>query len=79
MLDIINELTKFIESNLLAKEIKLEPDSVLKEIGLDSFSIVEIVLFVERKYGRLIPDELMLPETFTSVRTIASVVQEIID
>ncbi len=79
MTEIIDALSGFIKSNILAKEIALEPDFVLKEVGVDSFSIVEIVLFIERKYGKLIPDHLMVPETFTSVRSIATVVEEILD
>ncbi|MGB0914808.1 MAG: hypothetical protein ACPGVI_01995 [Crocinitomicaceae bacterium] len=79
MSEIINALSDFIKSNILAKEVTLEPDFVLKEVGVDSFSIVEIVLFIERKYGKLIPDHLMVPETFISVRSIATVVEEIID
>ncbi len=79
MSDIITSLSDFIKSNILAKEVELQPDFVLKDVGVDSFSIVEIVLFIERKYGKLIPDHLMVPETFTSVRTIATVVEEIID
>lgn len=79
MTEIIESLSDFIKSNILAKEIVLEPDFVLKEVGVDSFSIVEIVLFIERKYGKLIPDHLMVPETFTTVRSIATVVQDLIN
>ena len=43
MTEIIESLSDFIKSNILAKEIVLEPDFVLKEVGVDSFSIVEIV------------------------------------
>ncbi|MCH2230582.1 MAG: phosphopantetheine-binding protein [Crocinitomicaceae bacterium] len=79
MTEIIEALSDFIKSNILAKDIVLEPDFVLKEVGVDSFSIVEIVLFIERKYGKLIPDHLMVPETFRSVRSIATVVEDIIN
>lgn len=70
------ELIEFISNHILAKGIQLSNETVLKEVGLDSFSIVEIVLFIERKFDVLIPDHKMLPETFISVKNIAQVVVE---
>ncbi len=70
------ELMEFISTQILAKEVHLSNETVLKEVGLDSFSIVEIVLFIERKFNVLIPDHKMLPETFASVNSIARAVTE---
>ena len=64
------ELIEFISTHILAKGVQLSNDTVLKEVGLDSFSIVEIVLFIERKFDVLIPDHKMLPETFISIKNI---------
>ncbi|MBB77899.1 MAG: hypothetical protein CL844_02720 [Crocinitomicaceae bacterium] len=77
MSEITDTLVNFIKSNLLDDEVELEPNSILKEVGLDSFSIVEIVLFIERKYGKLIPDHLMVPDTFISVHSITTVIEKI--
>lgn len=73
----INELSRFIRENILAENVELTADTVLKDIGVDSFSIVEIVLFIERKWGVLIPDHLMVPETFSTVRNMATIVTSI--
>lgn len=73
----IAELTRFIEENILADHVELNPDTVLKDIGVDSFSIVEIVLFIERKWGVLIPDHLMVPETFSTVRNLATIISSL--
>lgn len=70
----IKELSRFIQENILAENIDFSADTVLKDIGVDSFSIVEIVLFIERKWGVLIPDHLMVPETFCTVRNLATIV-----
>jgi len=74
---ISEELKNFICANILDAQVKIDEDDVLKDIGVDSFSIIEIVLFIERKFGVLIPDELLLPETFASIRSIAEVVKKI--
>ena len=77
MKDIIDALHDFICENILAKDVDIDADTVLKDVGVDSFSIVEIVLFIERKYGKLIPDHLMVPETFVSLKSLATVVEKL--
>jgi acyl carrier protein len=64
-------LSKFIEENLVAEGIKIVADSDLGALGLDSFSLIEIVLFLERKFGIELPDELLISENVGSVGAIA--------
>lgn len=77
MEETIKALKEFICSNILDKSIDLTEDTILKEIGVDSFSIIEIVLFIERKFGKLIPDHLLVPETFSTLRSLATVIEKI--
>lgn len=70
-------LRTFICENILAENVEIKDDSILKDVGVDSFSIVEIVLFIERRFGKLIPDHLMVPETFLSLNSLSSVVEKI--
>lgn len=74
---IIEALKEFISENILSEDVELGADTVLKDIGVDSFSVVEIVLFIERKFGKLIPDHLMVPETFVTIRSMAEVVEQL--
>lgn len=67
-------LKHFIETNILTDNLQISEDTVLQEIGLDSFSIVEIILFIERKFDLLLPDELLVPETFTSLNTLTQAI-----
>lgn len=68
------EMIRFLENNILAKGVKITADSALRDVGIDSFSIVEIILFIERKYGFVIPDQHLVPDNFRSIKTIAAVV-----
>ncbi len=77
MEEITKELKNFICANIIDAQIKISEEDALKEIGVDSFSIIEIVLFIERKFGVLIPDEMLVPETFFSIQSIAEVVMKI--
>lgn len=64
------ELCNYIAENILAGEVAVEPDTVLSDIGVDSFSIIEIILFIERKFGVSIPHESLTPENFVSVNAL---------
>ena len=67
-MDIVKkELCDFIAENILAGEVIVLPDTILSDIGVDSFSIIEIILFIERKFGISIPHESLTPENFVSV------------
>jgi acyl carrier protein len=68
--DIIN----FLQKNILAENVSLKADMVLRDVGVDSFSIVEIILFIERKYGLIIPDQYLIPDNFKSVTCIAQLI-----
>jgi acyl carrier protein len=71
---IASELIKFLENNIVSEEIQVSPDQVLYDIGIDSYSIVEMVLFIERRFGVVVPDHLLLPENFKTVNALSEVV-----
>jgi acyl carrier protein len=71
------EIIHFLETNIVHENCTIIANEPLRDIGIDSFSIVEIILFIERKYGKVIPDEQLLPENFQTVQTIARLVAEI--
>lgn len=64
------DLCNYIAENILAGEVAVEPDTVLSDIGVDSFSIIEIILFIERQFGVSIPHESLTPENFVSVNAL---------
>lgn len=71
------DIIHFLESNILSEGIKIYSDSSLREVGIDSFSIVEIILFIERKYDIVIPDHKLIPDNFKTIHTIALTVKEL--
>lgn len=74
---IIAEIKKYIEKNILAETVEIDATTNLKQAGIDSFSTVEIILFIERKFGISIPDEKLLPENFITLQALAAIVQEL--
>ena len=75
---IIEDIKKYIETNILAAEVKIDAATNLKDAGIDSFSIVEIILFIERKYGVAITDDKLIPENFKTLNALAKTVRDLI-
>lgn len=71
------DIIHFLEKNILSEGVNIYPESHLRDVGIDSFSIVEIILFIERKYNITIPDHQLIPDNFKTIRTIANTVKEI--
>ena len=72
---ISENLCQFIRDNLVAKGVAVAPETSLTQLLLDSFSIIEIVLFIERKYGLTLPDEALSQENIESAHTLAGCVE----
>jgi acyl carrier protein len=73
---IADSLCAFIRSNLVAEGVEVTPDKPLVQMGLDSFSLIEIVLFVERQYGLQLPDEALSQENIYSSQTLANYIHQ---
>ena len=69
--EISQTLCEFISGNLVAAEVKVSPSTSLDQLGLDSFSIIEIILFIERKYGLTLPDHELTKENIYSSDSLA--------
>lgn len=76
---VIEDLKGYIHENILSKDVDLTSSTHLQNAGMDSFSTVEILLFIERKYGLSIPDDKLLPENFQTLDAISKIVLELMD
>ncbi|MEP7107065.1 MAG: phosphopantetheine-binding protein [Ferruginibacter sp.] len=75
---IIKDIKKYIEQNITAEDVAIDAATDLQDAGIDSFSIVEIILFIERKYGVVIPDEKLVPENFRTLNSLSLTVLELL-
>ena len=74
---IISEIKSYVEKNILAEGVQVDAGTNLKQAGIDSFSTVEIMLFIERKFGVSIPDEKLIPDNFKTIQSLAAIVLEL--
>lgn len=75
--EISDSLIEFLKSKILAEEVDLQYDTELPDIGVDSLSIVEITLFIERKFGLVLPFEELNSETIGSVGALTECCQRL--
>ncbi len=69
--EISSALCSFLQQNILAKDVEVSPDTELAILGVDSFSLMEIILFIERRFGLILPPESLTPENTTSVSNLS--------
>lgn len=70
------DIITFLKNNILADGVVISAQSNLRESGIDSYSIVKIILFIERQYSYIIPDHLLKSENFDSVEKIAAILEQ---
>ena len=66
------ELLLFATESYELDRNSFDAQSILADAGIDSFSLLELVMFVERSYGIKIPLELLTPENTKSIAAIAN-------
>lgn len=66
----------FLKKNILAEGVSINSQTILRDTGIDSYSIVEIILFIERQYNYVMPDHLLKSENFATVGTIAAILDK---
>ncbi len=67
-----DQLCDFLRANVLAGDVTVQPDTKLSQIGVDSFSLMELVLFIERRFGLELPAEALVPENIVNVRALSA-------
>lgn len=73
-----DELRKFIVTNLMRDpDYPLEDDESLISGGLiDSFSLVELQLFIEQQFGVRIEDTAMTADSADSINLVVGLIEE---
>ncbi len=67
---ISGSLCSFLTESILAPEIEISPTTELSLVGVDSYSLMELILFIERRYGLVIPAESITPENTATVNAL---------
>ena len=77
MNEIEHDVREFISENFILDGERLEADASLTRRGvLDSMGVLELIMFVEERFGVKVPDEDTVPENFDSIERIVRYLDE---
>jgi len=71
------KLCEFARTNFVADGVEFDAHSPLSEAGIDSFALVELVLFCERVLGVRVPDSHLTPTNLASMASLADCIAEL--
>lgn len=75
MHNIVADVREFLRDNFMMDDASLgDDDSFMANHVLDSTGFIELISFVEERFGLQVGDEEMLPENFDSLRNIEAFV-----
>ena len=77
MQDIVAEVRAFLKENFMLEDAVAieEQTSFMDNHILDSTGFIELITFIEERYGVTVGDEEMVPDNFDSLRNIRAYVE----
>jgi acyl carrier protein len=74
---IAGQLCQFARKNYVADGADFDENSPLAKAGIDSFALVELLLFCERSFGVSVPDSHLTGKNLASVASLANCIAEL--
>jgi acyl carrier protein len=71
------QLCEFARTNFVPEGADFDENSPLAHAGIDSFALVELLLFCERVIGVRVPDSHLTGNNLTSMATLARCIAEL--
>ena len=71
------QLCQFAKTNFVAEGATFDENSPLAQAGIDSFALVELLLFCERVIGVQVPDSHLTGTNLTSMASLANCIAEL--
>jgi acyl carrier protein len=74
---IATRLCDFARTNFVAEGQEFNENSPLSDAGIDSFALVELLLFCERDLGVRVPDSHLTGANLTSMASLANCIADL--
>jgi len=71
------DLCRFLVDELLDPSVAFDDHAELSALGVDSFALMEVLLFVERQWNVQVPVELLTPENTHTAAALSACVAEV--
>lgn len=69
---ISHEICAFLRSSVVAEGVAFDENAELRALGIDSFSIIEILLFIEKRFNIVVPESEITQENLATIASLAS-------
>lgn len=77
--EVFEELRRFVTLHFDRELLPENAGLPFSELGIDSFSLLELVVFVERKFGIKVPLELLTADNLSSISTFSQCVAAFVE
>lgn len=65
-------VSDYLFERFLAADAKLEPQTAFSELGIDSMTVMELVMFIEEEFGIIIPANQLTSENLKSLESLGN-------
>ncbi|QQR86742.1 MAG: acyl carrier protein [Flavobacteriales bacterium] len=65
------ELCTYLRERVLDKSVAVEPSTLFSDVGVDSMSVIELVMYLERKHGIELPETALQRKHLESAQALA--------
>jgi len=72
-----NDLIQFLRESIVTEALEFNNITPLNSLGIDSFNLIQILLFIERRFKVSLPDTALTQENLKSVAAIALCVHNV--
>jgi acyl carrier protein len=68
------QLVSFLHNEIFDSSIQIQADTDLFESGFDSFSLVKLLVFIEKQYRLQVPEDRLTEDTLRNVNRLSELI-----
>lgn len=68
------QLVFFLNNEIFDPSIQIQADTDLFESGFDSFSLVKLLVFIEKQYNLQVPEDRLTEDTLRNVNRLSELI-----
>ena len=69
---ILHQVTDYLKQRFLAKNVAFDPSKAFADFGIDSMTVVELVMYIEEEFGIVIPADQLTGNNLKSLDSLVA-------
>jgi acyl carrier protein len=69
---IAQQLVQYLQTEILDQPVALNENQPFAEMGIESYAVIQLVLYIERKFGVELPESDLTSDNLKSISTLAA-------